>query len=348
MHALRNGGMRRSVKDGDVQEMMVDIELCREFISSIFNESWDDADFAKSVNTHLPFVFESLRRRKDAHLARALELLLRGSQPEDSSGRRNKGASAMAIGATVHHLHARKLNVEQILPRLNVRAFRIMRTILENVNAYRRLHAWMDITSSANEWGSLCEQSTFRQVQISLLLERLRAERRIFKSMYADPFRHNALFVCSDLSAIEGEIARLSNGWHAGAVQMIKSYLLRLQQGTRWALDRHDLEMGIRAPLSVVLNDIRRQARTVRMAVHDSSVEKEDVISADDVQRLNAIVHRIERFRNIVRLRPDRCLRKPVRSNVLMHLNMALRYASEHCPDWDNMKEEIDSALSVL
>lgn len=346
VHALRSGGIRKNVKDGDLQEMMVDIDACHAFVGSVFNQSWDEEEFARIVLHHLSFAFDSLRRRKDPGLASALEDLLRGSVPVDSRGRRNPGASAMAIGGVVHRLHERQLDIGEIMRRLNVRAFRMMKLILDQQRAYQRLFAWTDPESSANPWSAFFDPRRRSSVDVRSLLEHIRTEKRWFKSVHVAPFRNNSLFVAEDLGAIEIETGRLSRAQTPESIQTLKSLLLRLHQGIGWALRRHELEMEVLVPVSVISEGIRRHARIVRKAVSDSTVRREDVVSDDDVQRLQAVVSRLERYRNVIRLEPDRLLRKRVRSSVLTHLNEGLRYAGQS--DWNEMKSEIQSALSFL
>ncbi len=340
-----------SAVNGELESLLSKRYVISEYIDGLLHTALLSPDDIADCRTDFSNVVSSLGWANDPFKRTAFFNLLRGLQEQDSRGRMNRPAAAMAAGAGLGRLLERSDHVCRILRHIGFRTFELHRAIVFVERMYTSLfeavggHRIETPRVTPVLWQFALDPSAAQRPSVIASVE---GQLESFAHVYAEPFRNNAHHLRKDLNealALLRDRSFLNSPQRQDALRVL---FMRIREGSGWAIVLHCFEMEIRTPFSLLNADRKREARALKRASGDwEHSSPSPVVMSEQVRMEYAeIVRRVTDFGTRVDLCSDEYLTHPVKAEVLAHLEQSLEFA--RAEDWDEVDNEFEIVSGLL
>ncbi len=349
LHIRLKAGVARDAKNGELQVLFNGTRDARDYVHTMLDSAALPKDEASDCRQKFGAVVGGLGRVRDVQKRIAFVDFLRALQSTDSLGRRNPAAAALAAGQGIGRIQRREQNVRRILRYVGQRSVRVHAAIMETVRSYEVLLDFLGGRHLARPqtkpvlWHFIHHPSpSGRDEAIDVLMR----QRLVFNLICAEPFRKNALWMREDIKQALRMLHSPLIVTSIGGLGLLQERFLKMRQGIAWALALHMLEMEIRTPLSLLLEEIRLGVRAERKAVGDPDHTRIIIGRADAPERFAVLIGRIEDFISRVGRCSDTLLVTKVKEPLLALLEEAHDYIN--ADDLIEAKRLLAEAVELL
>lgn len=351
VHALRSGGAQPDVRNGELQELEILPELLRRCSRLLFSTAAYSRFAEEAAAEGVEYIVETLQHRRESSLVTAYLDALRGMQPQDTLGRRNPAAGAMALGGAIHQLAKREQGLLMIMGLLNTRVYRISELIYAVHDTYESL---LESVGGRN-LSQVSDQAVFFRISHKATYRRAEARRAVnllesyitdFDRIVTLPQIRNAARMRNDLVGMRPHLRILSDHWDTQAAQMVKQFAAVIRQGILWFMVRHYIETELRAPISWMLGDRDRERKIIRKATRTPKHVLIEAVPPNDSERCQAILGGMGACLERLRLCSDDLMKQKIKQFSLIQMGIALNCARHN--QWAEAESRLDLITSKL
>ncbi len=332
----------------DLAELFVNRGALASYVSWIRDPALFGPVVSEEMTQAIAFASRSLRQRRTKELVAARGDLDRSVLIDDILGRHNPGAAMMAGGRAIDRIDRRREQLQNMLARIGFVKSRLYGEIYRHRKMYEQLVAALGGRKMVANRATLISSraGTRTRARLERALREAWKFERMFRHVYANPFRRNASHTADDLRSLAGAYREIL-GNDPRAWMVVDECVQRLRQGIVWVFARHELEMDVLFPLSFLLADISDSGTMAKKVIGGAHHERVDCEPSDTNDRILEIVARVKSIHARISKMPQGSLgnRSPS-PRVLTCLADCLRYLDQR--DLKAAKRRIEAAVSRL